>query len=377
MNHNTYICHNTSKMILFNSITYYKSVVIFLTLTQLVLAENELFKINKMNLIWAKAQHSLGETKLKDLKRDLSKHEFDELTLKKMKTHNQDKDGLFEASVRKKLLSIMKKYSLERYYDDIHPPIEKEHDLKRDNLDKIKKEDSMQSNNLKYTFRDKKLDKLWKKAEQSGFTQDQLMVLHDEFQHQQEKLDEHYDIMANIEQEIETKSFKAMREQNSIENTLENETGSTQPLESPSDKKARLYKNLNQELKEKYSGIKRDIEKLHSKISSGKIETSQGPFEEQSVNQLWEAAVQTNFTSSELESFKEELEHYEVRIKKLRHFRVQLERNNVGFKNPLSQDDEDDDTKHIRRKVHELTSKVDTIQKNLEKRISMNRREEL
>lgn len=339
--------------------------------------QDELFKISKLNLVWTKAQHSLGPSKLKDLKKDLTKQEFDEMTLKKMKAHNQDKDGLFEAATRKKLLSIMTKYSLERYYDDIHPPAGESKGQKV--VDKS--EPSMKD--LKPTFRDKKLDKLWKKAEQSSFTQEQLMILHEEFQHQQDKLDEHYEMLNSIDQQLDERMKVS---ENSIESNIENETkggskrggkSGSKKGESPSDKKARLDSNMHQALREKYSEIKKNIDQLQKKIASGKVDAKEGPFEEAPVNDLWSAAVQSNFTSKELESFKEELEHYQTRIKKLKHFEAQLERNRIGTKDSLSYGEEvDDETKHIMKRVKELGYKVEKTHHTLERRI-MNKREEL
>lgn len=333
-----------------------------------------------MNLIWAKAQHSLGETKLRDLKQDLTKHEFDELTLKKMKAHSQDKDGLFEATVRKKLLSIMTKYSLERYYDDIHPAIEKEHNMKQEALRGVKEVTIHHNDGLKHTFRDKKLDKLWKKAEQAGFSQDQLMVLHEEFQHQQDKLDEHYDMMNTLEKRLEDHAKGANNNENSIE-SLSGEDGVNEMTEkikeSATEKKARLDINTQQALKEKYNGIKEGINKLQEKIVSGKPSFSRGPFEEEIVNQLWYAANQSSFTPSELDSLKEELEHYEKRIKKLKHYQVQLERSRIGSKESTSTGEDDSETKHIKKKVRELSSKVDKTHKSLEERILISKRDEL
>lgn len=196
-----------------------------------ILANNDIFKINKLNLIWIKAQHSLGPDKLKDLKNDLSKQELDELTLKKMKTHNQDKDGMLETAVKKRLLSIMTRYSLDRYFEDIHGDLDPRAD-----------------------------------AEKSNF------------------------------------------------------------------------------------------------------------FDEQPVNNLWSAAIQANFSATELEMLREELGHYETRIKKLNHYKVQLEPDLWSAK--LSYNEPNDETKRLKKKVKELTYKVDKIHKSLEKKIAT-RRDEL
>lgn len=356
-----------------NSIIFYYLLLSYSNILS-VFAVNEQFKINKLNLVWNKAHHSLGLSKLKDLKNDLTKHEVDELTLKKMKSHNQDKEGLFEASVRKKLMTILSKYKLERYYDDIHPTIDSEHDLKRRNLDRTKIESSNTLHELKGAFRDKKLDKLWKKAELSGFTQEELMILHEEFQHQQEKLDEHYDTMNLIEEELVTKARETERTENSIDD--ETNVKLEKKEESPSEKRIRLDLNANQILKEKYGDIKKNIDQLQKKIASGKVDDKNGPFEEPPVNELWSAAVEGKFTKSELESLKEELQHYEARIKKLKHFQVQLERDEIaGVKKAKSGREDDDETKHLRRRVKELSHSVDKIHISIESKIFNNRDE--
>lgn len=351
------------------------NIILIICITQLACCQNELFKINKLNLVWSKAQHSLGESKLKDLKSDLAKHEFDELTLKKMKAHNQDKEGLYEATVRKRLHLIMSKYSIERYLDDIHP-LDEDSNLKKINLSSAKDNQKGDLSELKSTFRDKKLDKLWKKAEKSGFTQEQLMILHEEFQDQQDKLDQHYDAMNNIEQKVEARNKEAERLENSIDSTSSDERNDY-TKETSSEKKLRPDVNVHQILEENYKGIKKNIQQLEKKVLSGEFSEEDGPFEETSVNNLWRSAIDANFSRGELESFKEELEHYEVRIKKLKHFQVQLERKSIQSKDSMTSDETDgDESKHIRRRVKDLTQKVDKTHKSLEKKI-INRRVEL
>lgn len=331
--------------------------------------EGSLFKINKLNLIWHKAQHSLGPSKLKDLKNDLTKHESDELSVKKMKAHNQDKDGLFEAAVRKKLLSIMKKYSLERYYDDVHPV---------DGMNTEVKETHPDNPQIR-NFRDSKLDKLWKKAEKSGFTQEQLMVLHEEFQHQQDKLDEHYETMNMIEEEVEKRAKEKERAENSIDDTTDDGHRRKGTKEKEADKKARMSENAHQTLKEKHSDIKKGYDKLQKKIVD-KVVDENSPFKEEPVNKLWNEALQMSFSKDELQSFKEELDNYQTRIEKLKHFQNQLERKKLHRTDDPTVDDEDSDdteTKHIKKRAKELKHKVDKTHRSLEKKLNLARREEL
>lgn len=344
----------------FSSITF--KYLALLALLELARGQGDLFKINKLNLIWNKAQHSLGLTKLKDLKNELLRHEADELNLKKLKVHKQDKDGLIEASVRKKLLAIMSRYSLDRYFDDVSLARGSSEDATNRELTDLP------------TFRDSKLDKLWRKAEKAGFDQEQLMILHEEFQHQQDKLDEHYESLSMLEDEINQSAMKDMRDSNSIEDDLnmsskkKHDKKPKSGKEKESDKKARLEANMQQSLKEKHSNIKKSIEQLSKKISSGTLD-DQNPFEENRVNQLWQIAVQSNFTEGDLKSLKEELEHYETRIKKLKHFQNELERHEIGSKSSKSYSENDKEVNHIKKKVQELSQKVEKADKTIERKI--------
>lgn len=348
-----------------DSISIIIKCLILCTVLGLLLAQEGPFKINKLNLIYAKAHHSLGPGKLKDLKEDLNRHEADELNLKKLKAHNQDKDGLLEATVRKKLLSIMARYSLERHFEEVN------FNPKKDQIQHDSKKPIEQR-----TFRDSKLDKLWKKAEKAGFTQDQLMILHEEFQHQQDKLDDHYETLNIMEEEIERNARRQSKLENSIEvpseDSFKKESKSRKKYqpnsEEPSEKKARLDENIHQGLKEKHNEIKKAYSELSKKIATGAIDVDQ-PFQDGRVNELWSLAVQSNFSTSELESIKEELMHYQTRIEKLKHFQNQLERQKITSKGSKSYAEDDTETKHIKKKVDELTMKVDKTDKTIEKKI--------
>lgn len=51
----------------------------------------------------------------------------------------------------------------------------------------------------KSLFKDKKLAKLWAKAELAGFTGEELKALKEEFNHHQDKIDEYYSILGDVE----------------------------------------------------------------------------------------------------------------------------------------------------------------------------------
>lgn len=50
----------------------------------------------------------------------------------------------------------------------------------------------------KSLFKDKKLNKLWDKAEMAGFSKDELAALHEEFQHHQDKIDQYYSLLYKV-----------------------------------------------------------------------------------------------------------------------------------------------------------------------------------
>lgn len=54
----------------------------------------------------------------------------------------------------------------------------------------------------KSIFKDKKLAKLWEKAERSGFSEKELKVLKEEFAHHQDKVDEYYAVLEKEEQQV-------------------------------------------------------------------------------------------------------------------------------------------------------------------------------
>lgn len=51
----------------------------------------------------------------------------------------------------------------------------------------------------KSIFKDKKLNKLWEKAEKAGFDQKELKALKEEFVHHQNTIDEYYMLLETLE----------------------------------------------------------------------------------------------------------------------------------------------------------------------------------
>ena len=65
------------------------------------------FRMNKVNLLWEKARLKLTEGKLQSLYSELKMQDKQELTLKRVRAEQGDKEGAMEAEVRKAFTGIM------------------------------------------------------------------------------------------------------------------------------------------------------------------------------------------------------------------------------------------------------------------------------
>lgn len=132
----------------------------------------------------------LSETKLKSLFGELKLHDKEEITWKHLRAEGRDKDGTKEAELRKKLLNIMGMYDLLDQVEDMADP-HKTRPFKPLN-------EATDKHINKSLFKDKKLNKLWEKAETAGFTQEELMALKEEFGHHQDKIDQYYALLHDV-----------------------------------------------------------------------------------------------------------------------------------------------------------------------------------
>lgn len=134
----------------------------------------------------------LTEPKLKSLFTELKIHDKEELAWKQLNGQHKDKDGMKEADLRKKLVGIMSTYGILEHFDDSQDP----------EMYKHHKQDPERKSNSNYKnkslFKDKKLNKLWEKAEVSGFTPEELTALREEFMHHQDKVDMYYGLLDNV-----------------------------------------------------------------------------------------------------------------------------------------------------------------------------------
>lgn len=151
------------------------------------------FRVAKLNLLWSKAVHRLTEPKLKSLFTELK---IQELAYKHLKSEKPKdfNDGLKEAELRKKLIGIMSTYDLLEVMDleDINnPELYKKHKAYEGKV----KSDSYKNKSL---FKDKKLNKLWERAELGGFTPEELQALKEEFVHHEEKIEVYYSMLEKL-----------------------------------------------------------------------------------------------------------------------------------------------------------------------------------
>ncbi|KAG1651050.1 Alpha-2-macroglobulin receptor-associated protein [Nymphon striatum] len=296
------------------------------------------FRVNKVNLLWIKAkQVKAWRRKVKKLGKELLVQDKEEIKLKRMKTDGQDKEGLKEAEVRKKFHYIMERYNLLKHMDTYSDKQPKEFNEAFD--DQV----------VKSIFKDKKLNKLWEKAEKSvKFSVEELMTLKQEFKHHQEKVDDYYSLLNDLHTEDENAkdSFD-----NSIDQYLNSETKSKKPLEQKM-----------QSLREKHVQLKEEYDELHQKSVGGPFADE---FRDPKVKILWKLAREADFSIKELESIREELQHYEQRANKLLHLETELLKMNEKH---------DDDTKieaksHVSKKIKQLSHKVNKLHEDLEVRI--------
>lgn len=140
--------------------------------------------------------HRLTEPKLKSLFTELKIHDKEELGFKHQKSEKPKdfNDGMKEAELRKKLIGIMSTYDLLEVMDvdDINDTeVYKKHKPYEGKV----KSDNYRNKSL---FKDKKLNKLWERAELGGFSPSELEALKEEFLHHEEKVDLYYSLLEKM-----------------------------------------------------------------------------------------------------------------------------------------------------------------------------------
>ncbi|XP_030047004.1 alpha-2-macroglobulin receptor-associated protein [Microcaecilia unicolor] len=296
------------------------------------------FRVLKLNQVWEKAQRlHLSAVKLTELHSDLKMQEKDELNWKKLKAEGLDEDGEKEAKLRRNFSVILAKYGLDGKKDTQVVSNYINDGTENDVLD------------------DPRLNKLWNRAKSSGkFSDEELDKLWREFKHHNEKTRE-YNILLDT-----------------VSRTEEIHKNVISPSED--EVKEEVLHGKHTELKEKIRSINQGFERLHKLSHEGYDLASE--FEEPKVIDLWDMARMANFTERELESFREELKHFEAKIEKHHHYQKQLETSYMKLKHVEGTGDKD----HIHRnkekysmlaeKTKELGYKVKKHLQDLTSRIS-------
>ncbi|XP_023233398.1 alpha-2-macroglobulin receptor-associated protein-like [Centruroides sculpturatus] len=283
----------------------------------------------------------LPEKKLKALHMDLLLQDKEEIALKKMKSAGLDKDGLKEATLRKSLNAIINKYGLADHFAT---------DEENTHKNQVSSEVPEEMIDKRF-FKDKKLNKLWTHVEKSDFSDEELKTLKEEFQHHQEKLNLYHNLLDEINKDAASSAPEEM--DNSVETLMREETNKKN---SP---------HTQQMLKKQYHDLRQDYDYLAGKVLKGKGII----FEEGRVNKLWELAQKADFTSSELESLKEELHHYEHRVKKLKFLEAELDFSNERHESKKYVEDKSEVQKQREQRVKDYNYKVNKIHNEIESRI--------
>ncbi|XP_054710038.1 alpha-2-macroglobulin receptor-associated protein-like [Uloborus diversus] len=245
------------------------------------------FRMQKLNLVWEKAVKKISPEKLKLLYTDLKFQDKEELSFKMEKSKGLDKSGLKESLIQASFKAILEKYNLMSDFEALQGEAT------------VFKPDENDAE-MKSIFKDKKLNKLWLKAEKQGFSEEELRTLKEEFQHHQNKIDQYYGIINQLHDK----------------NTDDNTVNKVEHV-IYAEEKEKIYKtdNPHQVLKEKHADLKAGYDYLNSKIIQNYKNME---FEEPQVNSLWEMAKNASFSPEELESLRGELHHFEHKIKKFK-----------------------------------------------------------
>ncbi|EDV42156.1 uncharacterized protein Dana_GF17843 [Drosophila ananassae] len=312
------------------------------------------FRIAKLNLVWAKAQNRLTEPKLKSLYMELKIHDKEEISWKQLK--QKDKNGLKEDELRRKLIGIMSTYDLLEHFEETQ------------NTEKLKPykkfHDSDERHKNKSLFKDKKLNRLWEKAEISGFTSDELKTLKQEFDHHQDKVDVYYSLLENIGTVDTEKHENAINTEDLDNYNLISNDPNENEIKTHAQNVKKFENDLNA-LRGHHTGIKDHYDRLERLVSSGPHSQD---FIEPKVQGLWRVAQASNFTEKELNSIKTELYHFESRLLKLRHLHAEHALHKEKYKNEKVKDKGnrfEDMEDHLKKQ----TRKVEKLQENIERTI--------
>ncbi|EDW85179.2 uncharacterized protein Dwil_GK12751 [Drosophila willistoni] len=314
------------------------------------------YRMAKLNLLWSKAQNRLTEPKLKSLYMELKIHDKEEIAWKQLNSQHKDKDGLKANDLRLKLIGIMSTYDLLEHFDDTQDA---------EKLQPFKKfHDPEERHRNKSLFKDKKLNRLWEKAEISGFTSEELKSLKQEFEHHQDKVDVYYSLLENIGSIDTDKHENAINTEDLDNYNLISNDANENEIKTHEQNVKKFENDLNT-LRGHHVGIKDHYDRLERLVSSGPHSQD---FIEPKVQGLWRVAMASNFTEKELNSIKTELHHFESRLLKLRHLHAEHALHKEKYKDEKHKD-KSNRFEDMEDQLKKQTRKVEKLQENIEKTI--------
>lgn len=261
--------------------------------------EEKPFRMHKINLLWALGKKKLSSGKLADLYAELSVHDKYEAYLKKMRAANKDEDGSLEAKVLKSYARIVDHFGLEETgVKKMITPVA----FDEEDVEEVKKT----------YFEDPKLYSMWEKAQEAGFSKKDLMMLKEEFQHQQMRINEFNFIVSQLGGNPD-----AFEDEDPFENEVD-------PLFVTKDLTEQEIKDKELMIRQNHSKIREGYEQLETLVSSVVV-VDEPEFKDNRVYKLWAMAKKTGWSERQLNSFKEELKHFEHRLSKLTYYKDALQ----------------------------------------------------
>ncbi|XP_050803860.1 alpha-2-macroglobulin receptor-associated protein isoform X3 [Gopherus flavomarginatus] len=245
-------------------------------------------------------------------------------------------------------------------------------------------------------FRVVKLNQIWEKAQRLHLSAVKLAELHSDLKIQEkdelswkklkaEGLDEDGEKEAKLRRNLHVimtkygmngKKDAQLVDTNYIKDGTESDVLDDPRLEKLWSKAKTSGKFSDQELDKLWREFKHHKEKIHEYNILLETVSRTEEFEEPRVIDLWDMAKSANFTEKELESFREELKHFEAKIEKHHHYQKQLEISHQKLKHVEGTGDKDHLSRNkekyvmLEEKTKELGYKVKKHLQDLTSRLS-------
>ncbi|XP_059701238.1 alpha-2-macroglobulin receptor-associated protein isoform X2 [Haemorhous mexicanus] len=245
-------------------------------------------------------------------------------------------------------------------------------------------------------FRVVRLNQIWEKAQRLHLSAVKLAELHSDLKLQEkdelswkklkaEGLDEDGEKEAKLRRNLNVimtkygmngKKDSQLVDTNYIKDGTESDTLDDPRLEKLWSKAKTSGKFSDEELDKLWREFKHHKEKIREYNILLETVSRTEEFEEPRVIDLWDMAKSANFTEKELESFREELKHFEAKIEKHHHYQKQLEISHQKLKHVEETGDKDHLNRNkekyamLQEKTKELGYKVKKHLQDLSSRIS-------